>query len=52
MNIFKKLSLVLCFGLFTLGFVACPQQQPTGETETVVEEEQVEIEVPVATPAP
>jgi hypothetical protein len=52
MNLFKKLFFSFCLGFFTLGLFACPQQQPAGESETVVEEEEVEVEVPVATPAP
>lgn len=54
MSMFKKLLLVFCFGVASVGFYGCTQPQPAGEEE-VVEEEVVEeavtpTEAPAATP--
>ena len=51
MSMFKKLLLILCFGVTTAVFYGCTQPQPAGEKEEVVEEETVE-EVAVPTEAP
>jgi hypothetical protein len=53
MSMFKKLMLILCFGVTTSVFYGCTQQQPGGEEGAVVEEETVEeVAVPTPTPAP
>lgn len=51
MSMFKKLLLILCFGVTTAYFYGCTQPQPAGEEEAVVEEEVVE-EAPAPTEAP
>jgi hypothetical protein len=51
MSMFKKLLLILCFGVSATVFYGCTQPQPAGEEEAVVEEEVVE-EVAVPTEAP
>ena len=51
MSMFKKLLLILCFGVTSVGFYGCTQPQPAGEEEAVVEEEVVE-EAPAPTEEP
>lgn len=49
---FKKLLLILCFGLTSAVFYGCTQPQKGGEEETVVEEGTVEeVVTPTETPA-
>jgi hypothetical protein len=51
MSMFKKLLLVLCFGVTTAFVYGCTQPQKAGD-EAVVEEETVEeVAVPTAAPA-
>lgn len=55
MSMFKKLLVILCFGVTSAAFYGCTQPQPAGEEEAVVEEEVVEeaapaTEAPAATP--
>jgi hypothetical protein len=51
MSMFKKLLLILCFGVTSFVVYGCTQPQPAGEEEAVVEEEVVE-ETPAPTEAP
>ena len=50
MSMFKKLLLILCFGVTSAVFYGCNKPQPAGE-EAVVEEEVVE-QAPAPTEAP